>query len=733
MFRYLNNLTDRSLKEGVEPWDFKPTENITKQIREDGESRQEWYQTQSTRHHFYTGIEAENPNQRPSKKDNPPRRIHAIVADIDSKIPEPLMEKTIKGLPFSPDWIERSLGGKWRLVWCLPSPIKVHGYHFCSYILTRFIDVLEIGGIPGLDRPAMTEPTRYYCNGCKWEKCETNPTRKISEATLNTFLIESVHGYNRDTREGPRIPMEKIVARCREKYPDTFLWDGEFVVETQGPSFWVPGSASPKSAIVKDAGIYTFSAHADKPFYTWREILGADFTKQFEEKRTLDITKDIYFDGRMFWRKKRHREEKELRYAAVSEKEQREFLVNEKGLDPKPGKDGKSEVSVALAYVREHHAITAAAPFIFRPEGVIIHQRSSFLNYCREYTIQPARGVPGRPEEVFPFINSLLLNIFTTKEQLPHFLAWFQYFYKGALDHDPQPGQCVFLMGPPGSGKTLLNREIVGAAVGGFGDASRYLIHGESFNSHLLEKGLWCIDDDTANDDRQHALFSAMLKKMVANTDHISNEKFVKAAIVNWVGRVFCTMNTDPVSMRYMCSFENSSKDKINLFQCADPSKTGFKFPSRTEIAATIKKELPHFLRWLLHFQPPKEVEPESRFGYKAYHEPDLMRQINLASPTAAFRELVTDALAMYFRDNAEATEWRGTANHIMRLLRSNPLDEAALRGMSSQAATRYLETFERDKYLDCSSTGRVSKIWVFPRFDAEKECPNDKNANFMK
>src|SRR5687767_7286276 len=76
------NLTERSLVP-VTPWEFKPTEELTAQIRHDKETRQEWYQNVRTRHQFYTLIESANPNQRVSREDNPPRLVHGIAADYD--------------------------------------------------------------------------------------------------------------------------------------------------------------------------------------------------------------------------------------------------------------------------------------------------------------------------------------------------------------------------------------------------------------------------------------------------------------------------------------------------------------------------------------------------------------------------------------------------------------------------------------------------------------------------
>ena len=70
------------------------------------------------------------------------------------------------------------------------------------------------------------------------------------------------------------------------------------------PTFWVPESISPLSAIVRENGVQTFSAHAHKPFFSWPELLGAEWVKQFEDGKTGAAIEGIKFDGRSFYVRK---------------------------------------------------------------------------------------------------------------------------------------------------------------------------------------------------------------------------------------------------------------------------------------------------------------------------------------------------------------------------------------------------------------------------------------------
>src|SRR6266436_1036897 len=104
MFFYTENLVALALLSGAEPWDFKSTETITPQIRGSKEDRQAWYNTSSTRHQFYSGVEPLNASLRPSQQ-NPPLRLHAVSADYDILIPPARIEEAIASMKIKPAWV----------------------------------------------------------------------------------------------------------------------------------------------------------------------------------------------------------------------------------------------------------------------------------------------------------------------------------------------------------------------------------------------------------------------------------------------------------------------------------------------------------------------------------------------------------------------------------------------------------------------------------------------------
>jgi uncharacterized protein DUF5906 len=124
-------------------------------------------------------------------------------------------------------------------------------------------------------------------------------------------------------------------------------------------------------------------------------------------------------------------------------------------------------------------------------------------------------------------------------QQRDYFLSWFHYLYSTALDGNMRPGQAVLLAGVTGIGKTLLSRRIVGAALGGYTDASNYLLGKTEFNKECAETAIWSVDDNRGGSTwEKHDEFSNAIKRYVANPSIPYHPKYRDATTVPWLGRI---------------------------------------------------------------------------------------------------------------------------------------------------------------------------------------------------
>lgn len=710
-FFYVRNLTEQTLLPEPAPWTFAPATPISEQVKHDKKARQDWYRTASTVHHFYTAVEPANPNQRVGKS-NPPLRIHAIVADYDLPLDAERIGAAIMKMKLRPSWVERSLGGNCRLVWLLDRPFLVGSYDFAVFILQQAKEWLQLELLPGLDAPALEDPSRLYCNGGEWAGTDAPA---VNENLCQGFFVECGSKYVfKDVGTGVEIPLDIVEKKLIEKFPG-FSWPGPFELNSQGPSFWVAGTTSAMSAILKKDGIFTFAAHADKPFYSWADLLGADFAKEFQTNAVALATKDVFWDGRLYW----VMSETDERFVSLPKEALITRLRVRARVSPKPGKDGVSMLDKCLDFIHEFSRVEGGAPVLFKPPGRIDYNGTRLVNTAPKSKLVRPSGVSAAWGIHFPFVSRVLENLFEPASQLEPFRCWAAYFYKHAYAGTPSPGQNVFILGGAGCGKTLTTRYIIGGLMGGFCDASKYLLGSCAFNSSLFSAALWACDDENSfGNDATHKVFQSYIKSCAANQDFRYSKKFESDLTLSWSGRICVTANADEASARCLPALDVSILDKVSFFRAV--SEPNIKFPEREEIQKILLGELPHFAQWLLDYKIPSEWRGDSRFGVRPHHESTLLDRAHQSGKSAPFKEILVDFLTRYFDDNKSATEWRGSVTQLMRALHSDPLNFEVMRTMKLESISRHCESLAKEGVLACTSENgkRKTRIWRFPRFE---------------
>ena len=683
----VENLSKLSAKSDLMPWDFQ-AKDIPPSARTNKAARQAWYNNPTTSHCFYTGLEGLNDNQRPSKT-NEPRAIHAFVADYDLPIPDLAIQEGISKMRLKPSWIEHSLGGNRRLIWLLESPIITGDADLTSTVLEKAVKWLQLGMLPGLDEGAFLSFSRLYCRGDLWLNTGHPP---IPADESQAFFVACCKGYSfKSIYTGVKIPMETVEARLKEVFPN-FNWPSDFTPESKGPTFWIPESVSPASAIVKEDGMFTFAAHALKPFYNWSELLGADFVKEYRIQSVSEATRDIWCDGKHYWKKvdgvyRFHDSISISRHMKVS-----------CGISAKADPDtGVSCLEEMLEHVSAVNRVAGVAPFVCHPDGLLITPDGHrVLNNYRGLVPKPAEKDDQQVKfgERWPFTHSLLYGLMDPPEQIDYLIAWFQRIYKSALFLKPSRGHNVMIMGPAHVGKSLIVNEIFGKALGGSMDASQYLLHGDAFGGELFERILWTLEDDApASESRIRQRFFSKLKQMAANDGHKYSQKFLIPTQVQWFGRVCVTANVDLQSATVIPPLDDSSGDKLCLFRTVE--KHPVKFANREEIQKLLEAERPYFLRDILDWTPPPHVKPETngeRFGFVAYHDPSLLRLSHLVNDVSPLAELVSKCIMEHFILNPARDKWIVTSSELFSELLTDPVNERVIRGTN-------LRTFSRQLY----------------------------------
>ena len=711
---HLPNLSSQAVTQQTLPWNFKPEQPIPDEVRKNKKLRDAWINQPATRHHVYTFNEGTNPNLRISRVrndggGNPVRATYALVADYDVSEPAPRVLEYARSLPILPNWIERTLSGNSRFVWLLTEPLLWPSFGFCQHFFKKFADFAfdPSRGMVGFDRKAWEAPERLWTNSCDWTKIHDE---KISADVARGWLVQASSSFKFADKEfGPVVPLEAVMPELAKKYPGFASWPGEFALNAQGPTFWIPESASPKSAIIRETGIQTFSAHAPKGFYDWADLLGIAFVREYQAASLGRAVAEIYFDGRAYYYKSAAGIWVQKDLTGITR-----MLKIARNVSPKTDKQGLTDVDRALHHIDTLQSVSRATPFVFQPSGILRKDGKLVLNTSDVRVLQPA-GEPGEAvwgdAGQFPWVSKLF-GLFPDARSYNVVRAWLAHGYKHAYKQEPTSGQVLFMAGPVGVGKTLLNNAVFGALFGGFAEATAFLTGEDNFNSELFDAGFWCQDDGSVSSDpKKMRFYSEMLKKTAANGFFRNNGKFQRAVMSEWKGRVCVTCNADEESMMQVPETGLSNLDKLILVRIANVAPVIY--PSQADISCILERELPWLARWLLDWEIPAELMGESRFGVRSYADSSLLETSRQSSRSAGFLEILEDWKHNIFVVQKRVEKfWTGTSFQLHKELHLDPGADAALRNLTVDAIGRHLASLKSTRKDVQTVEGSATRVW---------------------
>jgi hypothetical protein len=642
-FFCLRNIVSNDVFNKV-PWDFKS--NIPADVN-DKEARRKWWKTPTTNHLFYNMFEGQHASLRISEN-NPPIKMYGFVVDYDATITQemydaPVFDK-INILPYA--WSMTS-GGRGRMVWVFEQPLPLPDMRMTTQFLKIIAKDLSLKTIwPGFDE-AFYKSTQYYEVGHSWN---VSTKIKVPHAIVISMMSKAWEAMNKKVTLA--LPLEQIYTELERKYPKE--WVGPFELGSRTKRFWDNDAKNPTSAILRANGFQCFSG--PKAFVTWAELLGDTFVRAAEADRMKETSDGIFFDDKTYFRKSDNGD-----WITYNKEDIKLYLKVRLGITNRAASQhDASDLERTMCFIQDAGRIECAMPMVQNKPGLIFIDNRRYLNISTIHALQPAPDDANISYADFPWLGDFFENFFDDKYQLPYFFAWLKRFYEAGLYYKPCSGQAIFLAGNKNKGKTMLADYIVAKMVGGFRDASSFLM-GESgdFTAPFLEVPLLTVNDTTVSTDEQrHTRYSSILKKMVANKDFLYNQKYEKAGSVKWMGRIIITCNTDPESMRVLPNVEMSLMDKIMLFKTSDTKKNFY-----DGFISKIDQELPYFCRWLLCWAYPPHIVDDARFGVKPFHHKELFQAAMQSGQSQAFLELLQIFIRAWATDYKKV--WEGTAGKL--------------------------------------------------------------------
>ncbi len=655
---------------------------------------------------LYSGFLGSSANLR-IDRENPPALLLAIVADYDMPMTQAQRTRALKKLATPPNYVSVSYSGGTHAVWLLEMPLPLpQDERLVEAVLKEARRDLKLGHAFGeLDSAAFMNPAQYYQLGWEWERAADEPLK----AERTRLWLSRAVDRTRSEKRCP-VPMERIALEVEKRFPGR--WPGNFCIGARGLRFWDPVADNETAAIVTEHGMVCFTGPA--PFMSWKAIFGESFFSEWEEDSLGRALRDIYCVNNTFYVNSRtvtSSGEIIREWLSLNRPNLETLLASRYGLRSRAGKDeDSSEVKRAVGRILQVNQVNAMAPFIYNPAPVVRCGSMSCLNSSFVSVLPPDLEQGRSWGDGFPWIASFLERLFPDEMTREHFIAEWAYAYSNAYNHTPRNGHILFVAGEPGSGKNFLTEVLYGPSLGGFADASDYLLGRTKFNAGLFKVGAWVCNDSVANFDRKdRKLFTANLKKQAANFNHVCEDKFKASVTLPWEGRVIITLNTDPLSLELLPQTDLSSKDKMCFF------RTGNVRLNDPQAASKARAELPAFCAYLLRYEIPEAcVDPHQRWGVKAYHDDMLLAEATDSNTSSGVAEVVATFARSAFSADLRLDVLEDTASGLLAMMPQElrSLIRGADTAISFGRALRAMEaagTFPIISHRRC--TGRVYAI----------------------
>lgn len=673
----------------------------------------QWCQDIKTEHVFYTLVEPEFPGAR-SSGSNPPKFLHGIVADYDGA-PESI-SATLPSLKFgpgkAPTWVTTTFSGKARLIWLFEERVPI----FSSEVHGKFLEILarELrlkALLPGLDEGALSNPHTPFELGTDWRQ----PYGDVRIATSLVMLsLHDASGRAKWKVSGPDIPFSAAQAEVERRWPGR--WVGVFEEGARGVRFWDPAADNQTGCTLRKGGVQAWTGECR--FIPWTELLGDEFVRKYRQDRIGAAIAGTYFDGQSYWCRDEIGIWRDVNCDTLKRHLHVVFNLS------KDSRNGPGEISQAVTYIDRHRRVDGAFPCLFMPDDVVQDGKHKFLNIARAVPVV-GTGLKRDWGDGFPWLAEYLNGLFDDVQR-EVFLSWLSHFHQNAVARRPRKGHALFVAGVQSAGKTFLSQRVIGGLMGGFQEATGYVLGLNNFNEQLFYSPVWAVDDAVAAaDSRRHRAYSEMVKKIVANPYQEFHAKFKKQVTHRFNGRLVVTLNDDPTSIRMLPQVEGSILDKMVILRAAAPSV------SFVGAESMVEQELPAFADFLQRFQIPEKLKSHqaevARFGHDCWHHPELLATAKESSDSNALYELLDMWRDHHFRGTDKST-WSGSATELMVAMTQNELLKDLVR-----SAAPTIQKLGQDlqnliaRQVEWLSFGRVAQKRIYTIQRPESLCGEAK------
>lgn len=651
----------------MNPWEW--TRPIPEELRTK-DAYKAWCNNENTHYAFITAWVGRDGGRRVAKN-NPPIQLLGLIADYDVKQSIAHTDEEVAAAigkmveRMRPMAWNRTFSNGIRMVWAFETPIWIPGEDFQDAILKMLKKdlKLEACGLTRLDE-ATFNPSQVFCCGNNWKVVGNIVPQEVVTRWIHTARKQWDKKQKHDAGD-----LGDIRGALLAKNPD---WDLPEEFEEGKPigRFWDPSHERKDSGIICKNGVLYWTNGGGFMPWTASELLGKDYAKQVYEDTVGKALREIYFDGRLYWKMSREEDWHEM-----SKDDAALALSTEYRLSRHKTKfDLASPAEEVLAEIQRTKRVDGALEMPFRPAGYIELNGRKFLNTSKAKVIQPALvDEIGFDDPRCAWLYGCFTHVLPSIPALHNFLWWVKALYEECLEYRPGKGHVMIITGPAHGGKSFLLSCVIPTILGSVSNVESFLKSGDMKNvGYIMDNYYWLLDDPFADEGGNRNLRSRFTNfiKTVAVVETLSwGKKYRGEVTVPHAGRCAVAMNASADTLELTPDLSQHVADKFSMIQTGDQRlDLG---ANREATQEQVRQELPFFLRALQCWGGSEHIKFGGRFGFHAYHDPELYRDAIANSSLSQAADLLHLFRQTYWerRDgqkNVLVEAFEGTATEIL-------------------------------------------------------------------
>lgn len=313
-----------------------------------------------------------------------------------------------------------------------------------------------------------------------------------------------------------------------------------------------------------------------------------------------------------------------------------------------PKKDAREFMDMMRSNILKNNSVDSAVRLAGHPAGPVTLKDGRRLLITQGFEmIRPEKGDPS------PLLDLLQNFCGGRKEQFLYMFSWLKLFLKdgyrclevGVENACLRPSQLLAIIGPPGAGKTLLITLISELVSGTIVNPYPAFSGATNFQGELAESVLLVMDDsaDSVRSERRHKLAVRIREFLV-----VSKRRFEAKNKTSFTAPTFQRLimvgNEDALH-----GFPAPQRDFLDKYAILKAYSSEDVLTPRDDDAkeawiARLRAALPALAYYLIHeFKIPDDMI-DSRYGVKAYHDPELLHDLSNAGTEGELLRAIEEA-----------------------------------------------------------------------------------------